>query len=80
MLTAPLISSWWLVALSFAYLAIMVWSGRMAYRHGIWDGAFNHFLPRVRKEMLCYDKHRAEVIFELEDRNVRAKQEDVEWK
>ena len=38
----------------------------MNYRQGIWDGAFNHFLPVVKKEMLFYDRCRATKIFEDE--------------
>lgn len=35
----------------------------MCYNHGIWDGAFNHFLPIVREQMLRYDERRANAIF-----------------
>lgn len=66
MFDAPVISAWWLVAASAGWLVLMIWMQRMAYRHGIWDGAFNHFLPIVRREMLFYDKRRAEQIFERE--------------
>jgi hypothetical protein len=61
-----MISIWWLVVASFVWLALLVWTRDMAYRHGIWDGAFNHFLPVVRGEMLFYDRHRAASIFEQE--------------
>jgi len=30
----------------------------MSYRHGVWDGAFHHFMPHVIKEMLYYDRPR----------------------
>lgn len=66
MFSAPMVSAWWLVGASAVWLALMIWLQRMAYRHGIWDGAFNHFLPTVRREMLFYDKRRAEDIFERE--------------
>ena len=38
----------------------------MAYRQGIWDGAFNHFLPIVKREMLRYDERRAKMIFRID--------------
>lgn len=62
-----MISIWWLVGEAFGMLGLMVWSRNMAYRHGIWDGAFNHFLPIVRREMLFYDERRAKIIFETEN-------------
>jgi hypothetical protein len=65
-----MIDKWWFWFWITFELAIMfwlmVWVRYMAYRHGIWDGAFNHFLPVVRKEMLFYDEHRAKAIFERE--------------
>lgn len=61
-----MVSEWWLVVMSFLWLVALVWVQRLAYRHGIWDGAFNHFLPVVRREMLFYDRHRAEAIFRSE--------------
>lgn len=61
-----MISAWWLAAVCFAWLLLLVWLNDMSYRHGIWDGAFNHFLPKVKKEMLFYDKNRAEKIFKEE--------------
>lgn len=61
------ISVWWLVGSSVFWLFLLIWTRNMAYRHGIWDGAFNHFLPIVRKEMLFYDSYRASKIFNSED-------------
>jgi hypothetical protein len=61
-----MIDAWWLVGSWLGWLALLFVSRRMAYRHGIWDGAFNHFLPIVRREMLFYDKRRAEAIFAAE--------------
>ena len=61
-----MVNEWWLVAMSFGWLVTMIWVRNMAYRHGIWDGAFNHFLPIVRREMLFYDKRRAQAIFDRE--------------
>ncbi|MDE2472510.1 MAG: hypothetical protein KGL35_28230 [Bradyrhizobium sp.] len=52
-------NEWWLLVLSVAWLISLIWTRNMAYRHGIWDGAFNHFLPVVRREMLFYDADRA---------------------
>ena len=57
---------WLFLGLIFGMFILMIWSNRIAYRQGIWDGAFNHFLPVVRKEMMFYDKHRAKIIFESE--------------
>ena len=48
------------------FTPIYIWCQNLAYRQGICDGAFNHFLPTVRQEMLRYDKWRAEKIFEKE--------------
>lgn len=56
---------WMMVGLVVMFV-LMIWVRNMAYRHGIWDGAFNHFLPVVRKEMLFYDEHRAKAMFEKE--------------
>jgi hypothetical protein len=57
----------WLAGWAVGTLALLIWTRSMAYRHGIWDGAFNHFLPVVRREMMFYDEHRAKAIFEAED-------------
>jgi hypothetical protein len=62
-----MISVWWFFAEAVGTLVLMIWVQSMAYRHGIWDGAFNHFLPVVRREMLYYDEHRAKMIFKAED-------------
>ena len=61
-----MVNSWWLVICSCGWFIVLVCMNRVSYRHGIWDGAFNHFLPAVRKEMMFYDKFRAERIFEQE--------------
>jgi len=61
-----MINAWWLVIVSFAWLVLLVWIQRMSYRHGVWDGAFNHFMPQVQKEMLYYDRHRATRILRQE--------------
>lgn len=62
-----MINSWWLALEGFVSLGLLIWVRNMAYRHGVWDGAFNHFLPIVRREMLFYDAHRARAIFEAEE-------------
>ncbi len=62
-----MISAWWLVGATWAFLVVLIWHSRMSYRHGIWDGAFNHFLPIVKREMLYYDERRAEAIFAKEE-------------
>lgn len=61
-----MVNAWWLIAVCFLWVVLVGWTNRMSYRHGIWDGAFNHFLPRVRQEMLYYDKFQAERIFAQE--------------
>ena len=61
-----MVSEWWLLAMAGAWLVSLVWVRNMAYRHGIWDGAFNHFLPVVRREMLFYDHNRAARILSAE--------------
>lgn len=61
-----MVNGWWFVLQAFIMLALMIWVRNMAYRHGIWDGAFNHFLPSVRREMFYYDKHRANKILKEE--------------
>lgn len=41
-------------------VVILLWHGEQRYRFGIWDGAFNQFLPRVQEAMREYDADRAE--------------------
>jgi hypothetical protein len=43
-------------------VVILIVHGRVLYRHGIWDGAFNQFLPHVQDAMREYDADRAEQI------------------
>jgi hypothetical protein len=50
---------WVLLGVSVCWLITLVWVRNMAYRHGIWDGAFNQFLPIVQREMRWYAPHRA---------------------
>lgn len=40
----------------------MLYANHLAYEHGVWDGAFNQFLPRVRSAMRKYDPDRAKEI------------------
>ncbi len=61
-----MVREWLIPAISFGWLVLLVWTNRVSYRHGIWDGAFNQFLPVVRREMLFYDERRAREIFEAE--------------
>ena len=46
-----MVREWLIPAISFWWLVLLVWTNRVSYRHGIWDGAFNQFLPVVRREM-----------------------------
>ena len=57
---------WWLLGEALAFMLLSIYLQRVAYRHGVWDGAFNHFLPVVRREMVYYDEHRARAIFASE--------------
>ena len=56
----------WLLVEASVAVWFTVWYGEMRYKQGIWDGAFNHFLPAVRKEMYQYDSHRAAQILNSE--------------
>lgn len=42
-----------LLASAIWFVAMLV-TNHLARKHGIWDGAFNQFLPDVRKAMLEY--------------------------
>ena len=61
-----MINAWWAVGEAWGFVILMIWTRSRAYRAGIWDGAFNHFLPVVKREMLFYDKARAEAVFARE--------------
>ncbi len=61
-----MVNSWWLVAEACVFFVLIFYLNRVNYRCGIWDGAFNHFLPVVQKEMLLYDEHRARKILDAE--------------
>lgn len=61
-----MVNSWWLIIEFAVWAVVCIFMQRMAYRHGIWDGAFNHFLPIVKREMYYYDEHRAKKILEDE--------------
>ena len=43
-----------LIGLAALGIGLSWWSRRMAYKHGIWDGAFNQSLPHVRAAMREY--------------------------
>ncbi len=62
-----MIDSRWMIVEAAVFVALLVYLQRVSYRCGIWDGAFNHFLPIVRREMLFYDERRAKQIFDKED-------------
>lgn len=49
----------WCLFVSACWAVFSIFMQQMAYRYGIWDGAFNQFLPKVRREMFFYDAHRA---------------------
>lgn len=62
-----MVDSWWLIVEAGLFAALLAYLQRVSYRCGIWDGAFNHFLPVVRREMLFYDERRAKLILDKED-------------
>ena len=64
MFQAPMISAWWLVAVSAGWFLLMIWNNWLSYRRGILHGAFNHCLPVVMQEMVRYDAQKAKAIFE----------------
>ena len=61
----------WLMLAAIPFVVLMGYANRLAYRHGIWDGAFNHFLPVVRSAMRQYDDRRAEKVLRTPDVNDR---------
>lgn len=61
------VSVWWLVGEAVWLLIGAAIAGRISYFWGIRDGAFNHHLPIVRREMLVYNKAGAKEIFADED-------------
>ena len=50
-----MVSVWWLPVEALAFMAACIYLNRVSYRCGVWDGAFNHFLPVVRREIMFYD-------------------------
>lgn len=54
-----MISAWIVYLLVLGLLILVIAASRSAYRGGVWDGAFNQFLPHVQKEMVWYDEHRS---------------------
>ncbi len=42
------------VVLTVVAIGLSWWSRSLAYKHGIWDGAFNQSLPHVRAAMREY--------------------------
>lgn len=53
----------WVFTAAIVILGVLsIVSQRLAYKHGIWDGAFNQFLPYVRSSILEYDERRGRKI------------------
>ena len=46
--------TWLFAVVAICFAAILWFHGRLSYRYGIWDGAFNQFLPVVKQEMERY--------------------------
>ena len=46
--------------ISIVAIFAMLYANKLAYKHGIWDGAFNQFLPHVQSAMREYDKKLAD--------------------
>ena len=40
-----MVSGYWLAVEVLAFLGLGIYTNHVNYRCGIWDGAFNHFLP-----------------------------------
>lgn len=53
----------WIAALIFSN-GLLIYSGHLRYKFGVWDGAFNQFLPHVQKAMREYDRDRAASILD----------------
>lgn len=62
-----MVNVWWLLIFVLFWLVSLIWQTHISYTHGIWDGAFNQFLPRVREEIMRYDPHRGKQILEKYD-------------
>lgn len=41
----------WFVILFVAMVALLIWAGRMAYQHGVWDGTHNPTIPPVKRAL-----------------------------
>lgn len=66
----------WLLAL-LATNGLLLWSAKMRYEHGVWDGAFNRFIPHVQKAMIDYDADRAFAV--LEEDGIEITQEVLDY-
>ncbi|KAB7788022.1 hypothetical protein [Methylorubrum populi] len=55
-------SDWVWLAILLVTNGMMLLSAHLRYKHGIWDGAFNHFIPHVQKAMREYDDRRTDMI------------------
>ena len=60
----------WLFTIAVITIGVLsIISRHLAYKHGVWDGAFNQFIPYVRKSILEYDERRgAEILERYDDR------------
>jgi len=56
-----------MLAEAISFTAIMLFTNAAAYKNGVCDGAFNHFLSDVRETMKRYDQHRADEILKAEE-------------
>ncbi|WP_424139880.1 hypothetical protein [Roseomonas chloroacetimidivorans] len=48
---------WWALGIVFV-MGWLAFTRHYAYRHGVWDGAFNQGLPHVQEIMRGYDPER----------------------
>lgn len=65
---------------SFVALVASLYANRIAYKHGIWDGAFNQFIPHVRKAMFEYDPVVAQIILDEREERLHGKQKYERWR
>ncbi len=52
-------SDWLWLTILLITNGMLIYSAHLRYRFGVWDGAFNQFLPRVRRYMREYDERKA---------------------
>lgn len=56
------LGDWFWLSLMVITNVVLLYSSHLSYKHGIWDGAFNQFLPYVQRSIFEYDKYRAQLI------------------